>query len=303
MNNLRIFRLAMLFLVSLLFLWYFRFFQLINNLRIRYSILRRPVSPVMTLSQPPIPWGYISMYPEKLPLKLHCRECALVSSSGQMLGARKGRDIDQTECVIRMNNAPTVTYEEDVGGRTTIRVVAHSSVPLLLRNQNYYFEQMKGVHYVFFGPLEKMNEEKLGVIYVSLLKIAQRFSDAKLYMLTPEKRFHFTMVLWDEYGKDRAQTTKPWPSTGWIAMMLAVEMCDNILVYGMVSGRNCRKPNHLPIPYHYYGKQKLEECKMYKAHENAPQGKHRFITEKSIFKRWAKHYNITFVYPQWDEME
>ena len=35
----------------------------------------------------------------------------MVTSSGQLLRSRQGAQIDQTECVIRMNDAPTRTEE------------------------------------------------------------------------------------------------------------------------------------------------------------------------------------------------
>lgn len=62
------------------------------------------------------------------PLKMHCRDCALVTSSGHLLRSGQGPQIDQTECVIRMNDAPTRGYGRDVGNRTSLRVIAHSSI-------------------------------------------------------------------------------------------------------------------------------------------------------------------------------
>ncbi|XP_005993326.1 alpha-N-acetyl-neuraminyl-2,3-beta-galactosyl-1,3-N-acetyl-galactosaminide alpha-2,6-sialyltransferase isoform X2 [Latimeria chalumnae] len=293
--------LVVLLVALLVFLWTCSSLQLIDKLfRVISNAWIRLMSPVMAPNQPLTPWGYVRVSSGKLPLKLHCKECALVSSSGQMLGAQKGRDIDQTECVIRMNNAPTVTYEEDVGGRTTIRVVSHTSAPLLLRNQSYYFGQMKETFYVFWGPNNKIGRE--GQTFKALLKAAQVFPDAEIYILTPDKMDYCDSIFQKETGKNRMKSGA-YLSTGWFTMILAMEVCDNIYVYGMVNDKYCRQSNHLPVPYHYYEKGRLEECKMYNAHENAPRAGHRFITEKSIFSRWAKQHNITFVYPQWDEME
>ncbi|KAF6729100.1 Alpha-N-acetylgalactosaminide alpha-2,6-sialyltransferase 3 [Oryzias melastigma] len=84
-------------------------------------------------------------------LDIHCDSCALVSSSGQMLYANAGEEIDQIGCVIRMNNAPTRGFEKDVGGRTSVRVVSHTSVPLLVKNEQYYFRQEADTTYVSLG--------------------------------------------------------------------------------------------------------------------------------------------------------
>ncbi|OCT57002.1 hypothetical protein XELAEV_18004125mg, partial [Xenopus laevis] len=79
-----------------------------------------------------------------------CKSCAVVSSSGQMLGSGLGPQIDQAECVLRMNTAPTLGYETDVGSRSSLRVVSHTSVPLLLRNQTYFFQQSQDTVYVIW---------------------------------------------------------------------------------------------------------------------------------------------------------
>lgn len=54
------------------------------------------------------------------------------------------------------------------------------------------------------------------------------------------------------------------------------------------------------VPYHYYKPRGPDECVTYTQHESSRRGNHhRFITEKQVFARWAKQYNITFVHPMW----
>lgn len=60
-----------------------------------------------------------------------------------------------------------------------------------------------------------------------------------------------------------------------------------------------REKNHSSVPYHYFEKGRLDECKMYLMHERARRAGHRFITEKAIFSRWAKRRNIIFTHPSW----
>eukprot|EP00899_Mesostigma_viride_P013084 jgi/Mesvir1/21777/Mv04175-RA.2 len=47
--------------------------------------------------------------------------CAVVGSSDHMLGCGAGSEIDGHDVVIRLNDAPTVGHERDVGSRTTLR--------------------------------------------------------------------------------------------------------------------------------------------------------------------------------------
>ncbi|NXA51427.1 SIA7D sialyltransferase, partial [Nothocercus julius] len=253
-----------------------------------------------------------------------CRRCALVSSSGQMLGARLGKAIDSEECVLRMNHAPTRGYEEDVGTRCTLRVVSHTSVPLLLRNQPYFFEQSRETIYVVWGPPKKMSREQVGPTYQALLKVMEKYPGLQIYTFSDQKMAYCDEVFQNETGKNRyggSQQARAapwvWPevssagavlgrmksgsflSTGWFTMILAMELCEQILVFGMVNDRYCREEEHPSVPYHYFEKGPLDECRTYVAHERAPRAGHRFITEKAVFSRWAKKKNIIFTHPSW----
>ncbi|NXN23649.1 SIA7D sialyltransferase, partial [Nycticryphes semicollaris] len=245
--------------------------------------------------------GY-SRVPDGKPLKRAlCRSCAIVSSSGQMLGSRLGQAIDGQECVLRMNHAPTAGYEEDVGERSTVRVVSHTSVPLLLKNQPYFFQQSQETLYVIWGPPKKLNREKLGPTYRVLLKVTETYPHLQIYTLTEEKMAYCDDVFQNETGKNRVKSGS-FLSTGWFTMILAMELCEQIRVFGMVSDNYCREKNHSSVPYHYFERGRLDECRMYLVHERAQRAGHRFITEKAVFSRWAKRRNIIFTHPSWAGM-
>ena len=69
-----------------------------------------------------------------LDLDLKCNTCALVSSSGMLLGSNAGSQIDSADCVFRLNSAPTLGYERDVGSKTTVRVVSVTGLKSLIRD-------------------------------------------------------------------------------------------------------------------------------------------------------------------------
>ncbi|OCT65466.1 hypothetical protein XELAEV_18041707mg [Xenopus laevis] len=165
----------------------------------------------------------------------------------QMLGSGLGPQIDQAECVLRMNTAPTLGYEMDVGSWSSLRVVSQTSFPFLLCNQTYFFQQSQDTVYVIWGPLRQMDIDS-GITAMS----------------------------------------------GTFTMILAMELCEEITVYGM---RSVLPP---PVPYHYYEKGRLDECTMYMMHERASMGAHRFITEKAVFSRWARRKRIHLAHPSWD---
>lgn len=54
----------------------------------------------------------------------NCTSCAVVGSSGSLLGGGQGAGIDAAACVIRLGAAPTTgALHPDVGGKTTARFV------------------------------------------------------------------------------------------------------------------------------------------------------------------------------------
>ncbi|XP_066548137.1 alpha-N-acetylgalactosaminide alpha-2,6-sialyltransferase 3 [Amia ocellicauda] len=241
--------------------------------------------------------GYVSV-PKQEPLKLNCDVCSVVSSSGQMLDREAGWEIDQSSCVLRMNNAPTKGFETDVGRRTTLRVVSHTSVPLLLQKQQYFFGQANDTVYVIWGPLRNMRKDGKGIVYNMLRQVMDNYPQAKIFVTTEERMNYCDKVFKEETGKDRIQSGS-YLSTGWFTLILAMDMCRDIHVYGMINETYCRAEGYRKVPYHYYEAGNRDECAEYLLHESAPYGGHRFITEKSVFAKWAKTHAIKFSHPVW----
>ncbi|XP_027035425.1 alpha-N-acetyl-neuraminyl-2,3-beta-galactosyl-1,3-N-acetyl-galactosaminide alpha-2,6-sialyltransferase isoform X1 [Tachysurus fulvidraco] len=246
--------------------------------------------------------GYVRILPLRLRsqqyLALHCASCAVVSSSGQVLGSRCGREIDGHECVIRMNAAPTQRFESDVGNKTTVRVVSHSSVRRLLQREAYFFNQESNTRYVVWGPERNMRHDGKGRVFNMLVKLAWRYPSVHIYTVSREKMMHCDRVFQDETGKNRMKSGA-FLSTGFFTMIFAQDMCDSINVYGMIDGSYCSLTNSSSVPYHYYESNRLDECGMYRVHERVRRGGHRFITEKQIYRRWASQGKLKFQYPPW----
>ncbi|XP_068056133.1 alpha-N-acetylgalactosaminide alpha-2,6-sialyltransferase 5 isoform X3 [Anomalospiza imberbis] len=206
--------------------------------------------------------GYISVLEHK-PLKMHCKSCALVTSSGHLLGSRQGHRIDESECVIRMNDAPTRGYGKDVGNKTSLRVIAHSSIQRILRNRNELLNMSHGAVFIFWGPSSYMRRDGKGLVYNNLQLMNQILPQLKVYMISRHKMLQFDDLFKRETGKDR-------------------------------------DPNHISVPYHYYEPLGPDECTMYISHERGRKGSHhRFITEKRVFENWARTFDIRFFQPDW----
>lgn len=142
-------------------------------------------------------------------LSAHCHQCVIVTSSSHLLGTRLGAEIDQAECAIRMNDAPTTGYEVDVGNKTTFRVVAHSSVYRVLKRPQEFVNKTPETVLIFWGPPAKMQK--------SLLKIIQRvgasFPNMTAYVVSPRRMRQLDELFRGETGKDRYLGASPGTSS------------------------------------------------------------------------------------------
>lgn len=102
-----------------------------------------------------------------------------------------------------MNNAPTKGYEEDVGHMTMIRVVSHTSVPLLLKNPDYFFKEANATIYVIWGPFRNMRKDGNGIVYNMLKKTVDIYPNAQIYVTTEKRMSYCDGVFKKETGKDR----------------------------------------------------------------------------------------------------
>lgn len=135
---------------------------------------------------------------------MHCRTCALVTSSGQLTRSTKGEEIDRSECVIRMNDAPSAGYHQDVGRRTSLRVVAHSSLQRVLRRrQELLFNGSQDTVFIFWGPSSSMRRDGRGHVYNSLRLLKQLQPKLKVYIISRIKMLKFDELFKRETGIDR----------------------------------------------------------------------------------------------------
>lgn len=137
-------------------------------------------------------------------MSLHCHTCALVTSSSHVLGTGAGAEIDQAECVIRMNDAPTMGYETDVGNHTSLRVVAHSSVFRVARRLNELLQRADNNSVIiFWGPSSKISKEAKGTLYRLIQKVSMMYSNLSSFIVTANKMRRFDNLFQSETGRDR----------------------------------------------------------------------------------------------------
>lgn len=133
----------------------------------------------------------------------HCHHCALVTSSSHVLRTGAGAEIDRAECVIRMNDAPTLGFENDVGNHTTLRVVAHSSVFGVARKIKEFLQGFGNPVIIFWGPPNKIGKEAKGTLYRLIQRVSMASSNLSCFTITPSKMRRFDSLFQTETGQDR----------------------------------------------------------------------------------------------------
>ncbi|KAF7658125.1 hypothetical protein LDENG_00017190 [Lucifuga dentata] len=146
--------------------------------------------------------GYTGVMDRK-PLKMHCSTCALVTSSGHLTGSKRGEEINRSECVIRMNDAPSIGHQQDVGLRTSLRVIAHSSLQRVLRSRQELLDASQDTVFIFWGPSRCMRRDGRGQVYNNLRLLNQIVPKLKVYIISQIKMLKFDELFKKETGLDR----------------------------------------------------------------------------------------------------
>lgn len=150
---------------------------------------------------------YFSFVPSfDQPLRIACGSCALVSSSGHLLGSGAGKDIDAHDCVIRMNNAPVRGYEKDVGIRTTIRSMANVNLARSFATRNHSRREMliskeTRAEVVLINWMNEQHvRRRKGKEYQYALKLAGRHQEVHFFEFSPMKMTEAERVFHNETG-------------------------------------------------------------------------------------------------------
>ncbi|XP_015253988.1 PREDICTED: CMP-N-acetylneuraminate-beta-galactosamide-alpha-2,3-sialyltransferase 1-like [Cyprinodon variegatus] len=153
--------------------------------------------------------------------------CALVGNSFNLKGSSYGSIIDSKDLIIRMNFAPIEGYEKDVGTKTSHHVMYPESA----------VDLDKSTHLVLV-PFKIQDIEWLikafttGFSGSSYSPIKSKIkANKELVMVVSPAFIKYVHEVWLEEVGD-------YPSTGFISLVLALNICDEVSVFGF--GANSR---------------------------------------------------------------
>ena len=251
------------------------------------------------------PWDII----DKLPphdTRYAFKTCALVSNSGSLLDAKFGREIDEHDAVFRMNNAPTAGFEKYVGSKTTFDLlnrphaedVSKISSPedqgnvsaVLFEADNWHLyrnileRQLRHMPYPSTLVLSPPFLSLVNALWVRLAKRWPRYANScdgiKKASMLGENSQRCQKMLRD------CQNDVCKPSSGFFALLMASQMCNQIDMYGFESYR--RPWSNKPSRYHYFDE------------EEGTTAVHSFILIMKVFEFLSHRYPIVIKTPSYD---
>ncbi|XP_065508128.1 CMP-N-acetylneuraminate-beta-galactosamide-alpha-2,3-sialyltransferase 4 isoform X1 [Caloenas nicobarica] len=167
--------------------------------------------------------------------RLKCRRCVVVGNGHRLRNSSMGETIDAYDIVIRLNNAPVHGYEQDVGSKTTMRLFYPESAHFNPRRENNLETLLVLVPFkpVDFQWLEAILKDKKRV-HKGFWKQPPLIWDAdpqRVRVLNPYF-MEVTAAKLLNLPMKQLRKVKQKPTTGLLAITLALHLCDLVHIAG-----------------------------------------------------------------------
>ncbi|XP_013195339.1 beta-galactoside alpha-2,6-sialyltransferase 2 [Amyelois transitella] len=175
--------------------------------------------------------------------------CAVVTSAGALLGSRLGEFIDSHDMILRFNNAPTVNYTEDVGSKTTFRIL---NSQVVTKPEFKFLEDAlyKDVSILIWDPanfsssLEDWYRNPDFPLFPVYKRLLEERPDADVHLLRPQVLWDLWAVLQDASSYRLRRNP---PSSGFIGIWLSLQRCKRVRVFEYVPSVRATRRCHYHV--------------------------------------------------------
>ncbi|XP_066514831.1 CMP-N-acetylneuraminate-beta-galactosamide-alpha-2,3-sialyltransferase 1-like [Hoplias malabaricus] len=156
-----------------------------------------------------------------------CRTCSVVGNSGNLRFSGYGRLIDAGDFVIRINQAQTVGFEQDVGHKTTHHVMyPESAIDLNNDSTSLLLVPFKTLDLEWV--ISALTTGKITFTYMRV-KSQIKANRSRVLVYSPAFLKYVHEAWLDGHGR--------YPSTGFISLIFALHICDQVNVFGFGADR------------------------------------------------------------------
>ncbi|XP_069801670.1 type 2 lactosamine alpha-2,3-sialyltransferase isoform X1 [Dendropsophus ebraccatus] len=214
---------------------------------------------------------------------ISCKKCVVVGNGGVLRNSTLGKKIDSYDVIIRMNDGPVLGYEEDVGQKTTFRLCYPESIFA----DSLHYDPNTTVVLMMFKPhdvkwLSELLLHRSVSTYGFWKKPAMKliYQPHQLRVLNPFILKQVSQNLLN-FPTNFPKTEKPkHPTTGIIAITLAMHMCNEVHIAGFKYNLTS-----LNSSLHYYGNETMSVM--------AQNEYHNISAEQMFLKDLIEHKTVT----------
>ncbi|XP_041974469.1 beta-galactoside alpha-2,6-sialyltransferase 2 [Aricia agestis] len=177
--------------------------------------------------------------------------CAVVTSAGALRGSRLGEFIDSHDMVLRFNNAPTENFTDDVGSKTTFRIL---NSQVVTKPEFRFLDDAlyRDVSILIWDPanyssnLEDWYQYPDFPLFPVYKRLLEQRRSADVHLLNPQVLWRLWAVLQD-FSPYRLRKNPP--SSGFIGLWFAIHRCNHVRIFEYVPSVRATRRCH----YHVSG--------------------------------------------------
>ncbi|XP_071785093.1 CMP-N-acetylneuraminate-beta-galactosamide-alpha-2,3-sialyltransferase 2-like [Asterias amurensis] len=156
-----------------------------------------------------------------------CLRCAVVGNSGNLRGSQYGQLIDSHDYVFRINKAPTKDFISDVGSKETHRFTYPESFMAPGPDANFVLMDFKLLDVAWLTSA--LTNGTVTRTYMNVKKTIN-VTKSKVMIYNPSLMHHIHTEWMEKHGR--------YPSTGNLAMFFALQICDEVNLFGYGANSN-----------------------------------------------------------------